>query len=66
MMPPLTHRLQQGVESHHARDERHRDELIQTFSPNAKIDIARFQGPWRDDAGAAWLKPPCSPASGRR
>ncbi len=43
-MPPL-YRLQQGSKVTYARDERHRDELIQTFfKPNAKIDIARFKG----------------------
>ena len=43
-MPPL-YRLQQGSKIAYARDERHRDELMQTvFKPNAKIEIGRFKG----------------------
>ena len=43
-MPPL-YRLQQGSKIAYARDERHRDELMQTvFKPNAKNEIGRFKG----------------------
>ena len=43
-MPPL-YRLNQGGTTHYARDDAHKDELLQTaFSGRGKIEISRFKG----------------------
>ncbi len=43
-IPPL-YRLSQGGVSAYARDDAHRDELLETtFKKNAKVDISRFKG----------------------
>ncbi len=43
-VPPL-YRISQGPEVHYARDDAHKEELMQTaFSGRGKIDITRFKG----------------------
>src|SRR5690606_31864083 len=43
-LPPL-YRLSAGGESHYARDDKHRDELMKTvFKGKKKVDTARFKG----------------------
>lgn len=43
-MPPL-YRLSHGAKSVYARDDKHKDELLQTaFRQNAKVEIGRFKG----------------------
>jgi topoisomerase-4 subunit B len=43
-VPPL-YRLAQGAKTFYARDDEHREELLQTeFRANAKVDISRFKG----------------------
>ena len=43
-VPPL-YRLAQGATTLYARDDEHREELLQThFRANAKVDVSRFKG----------------------
>lgn len=43
-LPPL-YRLAAGGESHYARDDKHKDELMKTvFKNKKKVDISRFKG----------------------
>ncbi len=43
-LPPL-YRLSAGGESHYARDDKHRDELLKTvFKAKKKVDTSRFKG----------------------
>ncbi len=52
-MPPLF-RLSHGGTIVYARDDADRARLLKSeFKANAKVEISRFQGPGRDDAGAA-------------
>jgi topoisomerase-4 subunit B len=42
--PPL-YRLQQGNETHYARDDAHKDELMRTiFAGKSKVEVSRFKG----------------------
>lgn len=42
--PPL-YRLSHGGEVHYARDDAHKEELLETaFKKNAKVDVSRFKG----------------------
>ncbi len=42
-MPPL-YRIVAGSLSHYARDDAHKDELLQTTFKNRKVEISRFKG----------------------
>jgi topoisomerase-4 subunit B len=43
-LPPL-YRMTQGNETHYARDDAHREELLQsTFSGRGKVEVSRFKG----------------------
>jgi topoisomerase-4 subunit B len=43
-LPPL-YRMSQGNETHYARDDAHREELLQTvFNGRGKVEVSRFKG----------------------
>ena len=52
-VPPL-YRLTHGSKTVYARDDAHKEQLLKSeFNANAKVDVGRFKGSRRDDAGAA-------------